>query len=401
MFELYISRLLTEFSWLDVIDIAVVSVGLYFLFTWIRKTGAHFLGVGLLSFAAIYLMALTADLRLTAYLFQVFFALISVVLVILFQKELRHFLERFALTLFKSPFLRRPLTTDHDEILDIFVSTIMDLARQRVGALIVFQGKVHLESHTHGGSLLKGQVSESILKSIFDPHSIGHDGALIVVGERIERFGCHLRLSKNAVESLKRRGTRHAAALGLTEDTDALCVVVSEEQGSVSVAYGRELKPIEDTAELIAQLGQFYNLHYGVPKSVARKRHIPNFGVVLLSVITAFLMWFFFIHDSAIEYNSFEVPIKYTGLDSALKVSSIEPSEVRVIVSSPRRYFYFNHASDFSLTVRLYDAEQPGALDQTLVASDVNLPSHMQFENIWPRAVRFNLTKVQTKKTKP
>jgi diadenylate cyclase len=391
---------MTEFSWLDGIDIIVVSIGLYFLFTWIRKTGAHFLGVGLLSVAAIYLVALTADLRLTAYLFQVFFTVISVVLVILFQKELRHFLERFALVLFKSPFLRRPLAAGHDEVLDIFVSTIMELARQRVGALIVFQGKVRLESHTHGGSLLQGMVSEPILKSIFDPHSIGHDGALVVVGDRLERFGCHLRLSKNAAEGLKRRGTRHAAALGITEDTDALCIVVSEEQGSVSVAYGRELKPIEDTAALIAQLSSFYDLHYNRPKSVVRKNHIPNFGVVFVSILTAFFMWFFFIHDSAIEYNSFAVPIKYTGLDQTLRVGSMEPAEVRVIVSAPRRYFYFNHASDFSLTVRLYDAEQAGILEQTLVASDVSLPSHMQFENIWPRVVRFNLAKAHTHKAK-
>ena len=249
--------------------------------------------------------------------------------------------------------------------------------------------------------MLQGRVSEPILKSIFDPHSIGHDGALVVVGDRLERFGCHLRLSKNAVESLKRRGTRHAAALGLTEDTDALCVVVSEEQGSISVAYGRTLIPIENTAELIAQLSHFYELHYIRPKHAPRQHHFPNFGVVVASVLTAFLMWFFFIHDAAIEYSSFEVPVKYTGLDPNLKVDSIEPGEVRVIVSAPRRYFYFNHASDFALTVRLYDAEQAGPLEQTLVASDVSLPSHMQFENIWPRVIRFNLAKAQLKKTRP
>lgn len=401
MFELYLSSLLTEFSWLDAIDIAVVSVGLYFLFTWIRKTGAHFLGVGLLSVAAIYLVALTTDLRLTTYLFQVFFTVISVVLVILFQKELRHFLERFALILFKSPFLRRPLATGHDEMIDTFVSTLTDLARQRVGALVVFQGKVHLESHTHGGSVLQGQISEPILKSIFDPHSIGHDGALVVIGDRLERFGCHLRLSKNAVESLKRRGTRHAAALGLTEDTDALCVVVSEEQGSISVAYGRTLTPIENTAELIAQLSRFYELHYTRPKQSPRQYRLPSPGVVVTSVLTAFLMWFFFIHDAAIEYSSFEVPVKYTGLDPGLKVESMEPREVRVIVSAPRRYFYFNHASDFALTVRLYDAERSGLLEQTLVASDVSLPSHMQFENIWPRVIRFHLKEARQKKAAP
>lgn len=385
--------MIEDFHWLDAVDIGVVATGLYFLMAWIRKSGAHFLGGGLVSLAALYLISLTADLRLTAYLFQVFFTVIALILVILFQKELRHALERFALLLFKEPFSRRRSMTSQDQFLDTFVSTMMDLARQRIGALVVFQGQVELERHTHGGSVLQGVMSEPLLKSIFDPHSIGHDGALVVIGEQLDRFGCHLRLSQHAAPGLKRRGTRHAAALGVVEDTDALCVVVSEEQGSVSVAYGKQLMPVADAAVLMEQLSAFYARHYTVaPRRFFRWRW-PRLKGVLSAGLTAFLMWFFFIHDSAIEYNSFTVPVRYTGLDEQFQITGIEPEEVRVVVSAPRRYFYFNRAHDFALTVRLYDVEEAGLREQTLVASDVTLPSHMQFENIWPRVVRFQVRK--------
>lgn len=384
--------MLEEFHWLDALDICVVSMGLYFLLSWIRKAGSHLLGAGLVAVAALYLFALTADLRLTAYLFQIFFTVFSVILVILFQKEIRHALERFALLLFKAPFARQRVLTAQEEMLDTLVSTIMDLAQQRVGALIVFQGSIDLERHTHGGSLLNGRVSEPILKSIFDPHSMGHDGALIVIGETLDRFGCHLRLSQREVPGLKRRGTRHAAALGITEDTDALCVVVSEEQGSVSIAQSQHLSSVQDAPDLHAALTRFYGTYYSGRMSFPRLA-LGSFhpGRMVMALLTAFLLWFFCIHDAAIEYSSFTVPVRYTGLDPQFKVRTIEPEEVRVVVSAPRRYFYFNRASDFFLTVRLYDAEQLGVHEQTLVASDVNLPSHMQFENIWPRVVKFQL----------
>ena len=102
--------------------------------------------------------------------------------------------------------------------------------------MIVLQGNDPLERHINGGTNLDGIVSEPLLESLFDPHSIGHDGAVIIDGNRVTKFGCHLPLSMNT-SKYENIGLRHTAALGLAERSDAICIVVSEERGTISLAY--------------------------------------------------------------------------------------------------------------------------------------------------------------------
>ncbi len=377
------------FSWLDALDIAVVATGLYFCLSWLKKVGAHVLGLGLLSLFSIYLLALSLNLRLTVHLFQVFLTVIALILVILFQSELRHFLERLALMIFKKPFARKVVPSEVEKFLETLVSTLTELGEQRIGALVVIQGKVLLDRHTHGGTLLRGNISEAILKSIFDPNSLGHDGALVIVGDALERFGCHLRLSTTPAKGLQKRGTRHAAALGLAEDTDALCLVVSEEKGTLSVAHEQQIYTIKDTAKLMALLQQFYATHY----SQQRRRwswHPPRMGRLLTSLAVSCVLWLFFVHGASIEYLSFDAPVQFSGLEPHLRMENVEPNTVRVIVSAPRRVFNFHRDYHPELNVRLLQ-NKPGEYEQLLVASDLDLPDGMQFENIWPRNVHFYL----------
>ncbi len=374
-------------SWLDGIDIAVVAMGIYLVLLMVRKTRTHLFGAGLISFGGFYLLALTAELRLTAFIFHIFFTVIVVVLVVLFQNEIRHFFERFALWIFVRSPLRQRRHSLRTNNLDIIANTALDFADDKIGALIVFQGHIDLHRHTHGGTFLRGQISEPLLKSIFDPHSIGHDGAMIVIANQIDRFGCHLRLSTQTAP-LKDKGTRHAAALGLSEDTDALCLIVSEERGRISLAHEGQLETIEDTSILIQRLEQFFIQHYpnqnqGVWHLIGR----PDIKLALISIAASFALWFFCIHDAAIEYRSYTVPVNYSGLAQNLKLEQITPPKVTVVVSAARRQFYFKRASDFPLTVRLFEAKL-GSQEITLVASDVDLPDQIKFENIWPRNIQ-------------
>ena len=136
------------------------------------------------------------------------------------------------------------------------------MAKKRIGALIVLQGNDPLERHINGGTSLDGLVSEPLLESLFDPHSIGHDGAVIINGNRIAKFGCHLPLSINT-SKYGNIGLRHTAALGLAERSDAICVVVSEEKGTISTGLsGNISRRFNNAAALHERIGAIlYSQH--------------------------------------------------------------------------------------------------------------------------------------------
>lgn len=385
-----VENILTELSWIDVFDMALVSLLIYALLTIVRQTHTQFIATGFLGAAGIYLVSLTAGLQLTASIFHVFFTVIVVVIMILFQDEMRTLFERFATLLLQRPFGSRRLNRLNPTMRDALVHALTEFTEKNIGALIVFQGNDPLNRYTHGGTQLDAKISEPILKSIFDPHSLGHDGALIIVGDRLERFMCHLRLSTNQT-LLKRRGTRHAAVLGLSEDSDALCLVVSEERGSISVARHGQLIEVENEDVLHALLDDFERENVPQPPRSWKQIFLTaDLNLKFFSIAVSFILWFFLVFESNIEYRSFIVPVQYTGLEPHLKFVNIKPSEVRVVVSAPRRSFYFIHAKDFPVTLRLFDVEA-GSSEITLVASDVNLPDGVIFENIWPRTVRVDI----------
>ncbi|MFZ9889797.1 MAG: diadenylate cyclase [Myxococcota bacterium] len=139
-----------------------------------------------------------------------------------------------------------------DAIVDGFIS----FASRRLGALLVVKGRDHIENHLTGGIPLGGKISRELLMSLFDPHSPGHDGAVIVQGGRFSRFGVQLPLSRN-ISRPEKFGTRHAAALGLAERTDALILVASEETGKLRIAEDGRLLDIVDGAELKLRLQSF------------------------------------------------------------------------------------------------------------------------------------------------
>lgn len=139
---------------------------------------------------------------------------------------------------------------------DAIVDGFLSFASRRFGALLVVKGRDHLQTHLTGGIPLGGRISQELLLSLFDPHSPGHDGAVIVQGGRFAQFGVQLPLSRNITRP-ERFGTRHAAALGLAERTDALVLVASEETGQLRIAEDGKLIDVVDGAELKARLQSF------------------------------------------------------------------------------------------------------------------------------------------------
>lgn len=230
-----------EINLKDAIDILLVAGLVYLLIVLFKRTGSLLILGGMALLGGIYLLASIFGLYLTTLIFKYVFGFLIVIFAVVFQRELRNFFEWiFILGIFKRRKMIKPVGSVTAQEIREAVTAFSDRKR---GALIVIQGTQPLERLIQGGFELGGVVSNTILQSIFDPSSPGHDGAVIVEGDRITKFGVHLPLAEK-VGDYTNLGTRHRSARGLSERSDALVVVVSEERGSVSIARDGILREI-------------------------------------------------------------------------------------------------------------------------------------------------------------
>lgn len=373
----------------DVIDILFVAVLLYTAIVWAQKTQAAFVVRGILILAVIYLVARQLDLQLTAWFFQGFFAIFLIIIVVIFQEELRQIFERIAVWSLHS---QRPPAL-HSEAVNILVRTLSDLAKDRIGALIVLKGNDPVDRHIMGGIELNGKISEPLLKSIFDPHSPGHDGAVVIDQDQIDRFAAHLPLSKN-FQQLPRAGTRHSAALGLAELTDALSIVVSEERGTLSVAREGRLWEVGNFQELGAILQQFLEEKY--PTKEHKKFSIElfrkNWVAKTASLSLAVAFWYVFVPGSKIIEVTYRVPIQLQNLPGPLQLEGVQPSEVTLLFTGQRRDLYLFDPGTLKVTVDVSLAEF-GRRTFTISEQNVRYPKDLTLKELAPSVVRISVKK--------
>ncbi len=215
----------------DVVQIALVAVGAYYVLRILVRTRAIQMLVGVLLLGALYVLARMLDLELIRYILEQLFKFGAFAAIIIFQPELRTGLARLGQRHFLRVFNRLEATEVADEI----VEACERLARAKMGAIIAVERQVGLEEYAETGTRLQARVSADILVSIFLPYGPLHDGAVIIVGDTIVAAGVILPLTQFAVAD-KSLGTRHRAALGLSDESDALVVVVSEETSQISLA---------------------------------------------------------------------------------------------------------------------------------------------------------------------
>jgi len=315
----------------DALDVAIVAAIVFAGIVWLRRSRARFAALGIALVALLYLIVSRLEFQLTAWILQGFLAIVVFVTVIVFQEDLRRLFERIAML-----GLGRRSPAPPPDAVDAIVRTLARLAARRTGALVVVPGREPLDRHLEGGIALDGRVSEPLIQSLFDTSSPGHDGALVVRGDRVERFAVHLPLS-TAREQLDGLGTRHAAALGLAERCDALCIVVSEERGTLAVARDGELSLLRGSDELARAL----RLHLAgiapeTPPSRPFERVARRWPEALASVAIAAGLWLVRVPGSDVVEVERMAAVRVDGLPEGFEVESIEPAEVEVKLSGTR-----------------------------------------------------------------
>lgn len=244
----------------DAFDIVFVTIMLYFVIKLFRQTRAIHLIKGLVLLGAIYFTVVALDLSTSSYLFSLFFRDIIIILVILFNTEIRHAIEVFG----RGDFRRFSFfsSKNNDEAAEkcraaagYLSKAAANMSEKKVGALIVLEGKSPLGEIISTGTVVDSAITVPMIENIFYPKAPLHDGAMVISDNRINAAGCILPLTQNQLS--RDLGTRHRAAVGLSEQSDAMVIVVSEETGAISVAYKSVLNQGVTSGELLEKITAF------------------------------------------------------------------------------------------------------------------------------------------------
>ena len=267
-----IMKFVSTIQWYDILDIIVVALVFYYCIKLCTRTRAIHLVRGFVFLGLVYFIVSALNMSTSSFLFSRLFSDIVLVIVLLFQPEFRHAIESFG----RGDFAKFNLFSSYSSLMreetqqsiSALVKAVMTMSDGKVGALIVLEGTSPLGEIIATGSEIDAKISEPIVENIFYPKSPLHDGAMVIRNNRITAAGCILPLTQN--ELSRELGTRHRAAVGMSEVSDALVIVVSEETGAVSAAQNATLKRGLASGELLELLNAF--LFSDEEKSVKRPR---------------------------------------------------------------------------------------------------------------------------------
>jgi diadenylate cyclase len=226
---------LIEKNWRAVLEIMILTVGIYYSFRFVRGTrGAPVVTGFLVVLLAFVLVSFLLKLKVLQYLLGAFTAYLTLGILVIFQPELRRMLAELGnLPLFAT-------THEQRENIEVIIQTVERLSEVRIGALVAIEQSIQLQEAVESGMVVDCEATPEMLETIFFPNNAIHDGGVIIKGDRIAYAACIFPLTQRQDLS-KSLGTRHRAAIGLTEETDAVVVIVSEETGAISHAYKGQL----------------------------------------------------------------------------------------------------------------------------------------------------------------
>ncbi len=383
------SHMWVTFDWKDALDLIIVAVLMYAFLRLLHRTHSRFMVSGISMLLILYALARFINLHLTSLLFQAVFAFLAVILVVMFQRELRSFFEWLAIW---GRVSRAQQASLPDRVADQIVEALTQLAKRKIGALIVFPGQQEIDGLVQGGVPLDGQVSTPLLLSLFDPATPGHDGAVIVDADRVRKFSVHLPLAER-FEHYGTLGTRHRAALGLAERSDALALAVSEERGTISVASGGELRTLAPSGTLKEDIASILKARF--PRDPKRPWYwllTQNMRDKALAVLLTLLLWAIFVASlgSGVVTRLYEVPVEFQFLPRGAAVSELSRETVAVTLSGRNQDFNVLDPEALRVVIRLPGGVE-GAQRIRLEESMISRPSSLSVVKFTPRYLTFTV----------
>lgn len=389
------NELLSFFSnirWQDIVDITLNSYIVFRLYILFRGTNVFRVLIGIALLWFFQRIAVSLGLIVTSWAIQGITAVAALIIIVVFRNEIRSVLQARNLKAILWGFSGKTVDTP----VEIIVESLYELARTRTGALIVFPGKEDLEEMVQGGTPWRGLVSKEMITSIFWHDNPVHDGAAIIKGNQISEVGVILPLSRRD-DLPSYYGTRHRAAAGLAETTDALVILVSEERGNVVVAKGSDTNVINRKEELARILRE----HVGVTAeewTYLKKGKFEIGMAALASILFITGVWFSFTRglDALV---TLEIPIEYMNRDPEMEILDASVNTVHLDLSGSGALIKSIRPSQ--VQVRL-DLNKAIAGRNTLTVADENvaLPPGVFLKRVKPSVVEVTVD-VPTKKRLP
>ncbi len=371
--------------WQDIMDILINSYILFRLYVLFKGTTTFRVMVGIAFLWFFQRTAAALGLVMTSWNIQGITAAGALIVVVVFRNEIRSV---FQTTSFKAILWGFPGTSP-DTPVEIIVQSIFSLAAKRVGALMVIPGKDSLDDLLQEGIPWQGIISREMLHSIFWVGNPVHDGAAIIKGKRVSSVGVILPLSKRDDLPLN-YGTRHRAAAGLAEQSDALVLVASEERGEVVAAKGRQLMVMRDRAELEKMLYE----HLGKPLEIDDAQKNQKRNLILagaLSVVLISGIWYG-ITRGFDTLMAMEVPIEYAKSDTSLDISETSVNTVKLHLSGSS--FLLKSIRPGQVRVRAnISSSQIGKSRIPITLEDVTLPPGIMLKKVEPPFVEVVIAK--------
>jgi uncharacterized protein (TIGR00159 family) len=375
-------------DWRVVLDILLIAAALFLLYRTLHRLGAWKIVAGIFLAIAIFIVANILDLKGIRWLYSNLSQVAVIGLIVLFQPEIRKVFERAA------SFRGKRRGKDLTDLVMVIVDTAFSLAERKRGAIFVVPGKEPVERWLSGGLDLNATPTFPLIMSIFDPNSPGHDGALIIDGGRLTQFGVRLPLSKTGKLS-DEFGTRHHAAMGLSEVSDVLVVVVSEERGVITTFRGGKAQRVHDRNDLATRLISHWEtiaLHgIEVPKEMKTRELVSQIG---FSLIVAIVFWSTVIlGQMEIREKAFTVPIEYIGIPEHLALAGDQPTEIKLHLTGPKSNLDAITPANLSTKI---DLSRALAGRQVFVVSQKNvlLPKSVKLVGASPPSIGMSLEEI-------
>ncbi len=375
-------RQLATIHWQSGVDFFVLAIALYLLLRWSRQARALRLALSILALRVGALLARQLELLITSWVLDAATIIAILALLIVFQPELRRALMRFDI-------MGRASNREQVSALSAVSTAAWSLARARCGALIVLARKDSLAELTTPGIVLNGRVSPDVLVALFQKESPVHDGAAIVEGDLITRVGAILPLTLRS-HVPEQYGTRHRAAMGLAERSDALAVVASEERGEVTLMWENQMRVMTDADALLATLRSMGGQSAARPGLSLGTLRAPALRLQATAIALAALVWSvtFLFPGRSVQVRT--VPVEFTNVPPSLTVAGQSTDTLQVWLRGNQ--FLFDTLDLNALAARCdLGAAHEGMNAIPLRAAAVDVPFGLKVEAVTPREVKVRL----------